>query len=231
MKWNLGWLHRIYASYSETTQMPSYTALDSSPTSGLFLGNPNLGRQYSRNTEIGAEVSVGYWQVKGAAFYRRDDNLVDWTYQDGVFGRFANPVNITTEGVEVTARRNWNYLELVLGYTYLTKDANYLGAPVTASFYALNFARDRLTAAFTVHLTHDWDFRSDNQFRYQEPDALRDGNNRAYIGSLGLMYHPEALKGWEASLHLDNWSGSGFEEIPAVPPPGRQFSFAVTHRL
>src|ERR1035438_6382124 len=51
--WTSGELRRIYASYSATTEMPSYTALDSSPTSGLFLGNPNLGRQTSRDAEAG----------------------------------------------------------------------------------------------------------------------------------------------------------------------------------
>jgi len=50
--WNTGVVQRIYASYSTTTEMPDYTALDSSPTAGLFLGNPNLIRQTSHDTEI-----------------------------------------------------------------------------------------------------------------------------------------------------------------------------------
>ena len=57
--WNTGALQRIYASYSVTTEMPSYTALDSSPTAGLFLGNPNLGRETSRDTEAGMTAACG----------------------------------------------------------------------------------------------------------------------------------------------------------------------------
>src|SRR5271157_4449399 len=64
--WTSGELRRIYASYSATAEMPSYTALDSSPRSGLFLGNPNLGRQTSRDAEIGASGSAGGWTCQAA---------------------------------------------------------------------------------------------------------------------------------------------------------------------
>ena len=42
----------------------------------------------------------GAWQWHSAAFYRRDDQLVDWTFQNGVIARTANPVNLDTAGAE-----------------------------------------------------------------------------------------------------------------------------------
>jgi len=91
-------LQRIYASFAETTQVPSYTALNSSPTSGLFLGNPNLGREYSRTAQVGVRGAVAGWTAQADLFYRDDTDLVDWTYNPAVFGRQANPVDLHTSG-------------------------------------------------------------------------------------------------------------------------------------
>jgi outer membrane receptor protein involved in Fe transport len=225
-----GPIHKIYASYAQTTQMPDYTALDSSPTAGLFLGNPNLGRETSRNTEAGIRGALGAWTGQAAVFYRRDDNLVDWTYRDGVFGRSANPVDIDTTGLELTARQQWSLATVVLGYTYLAKTADYRGAPVTASFYALNYARQRLTAAFILTLTPSFELRLDNIVRSQEPDALRtQGGNDALTSSLGLTWHPPGLRNLELTLAVDNLWDSAFQAVPGVPASRRQLSFGASY--
>jgi len=228
--WLSSGLRRIYASYSETTEMPSYTALDSSPTSGLFLGNPKLGRSESRDMEAGLSGSLWGWSAQGDLFYRRDDNLVDWTYTDGVFGRSANPVNVDTEGLEIEARRSWSLATVVLGYTALTKDASYLGAPVTASFYALNYARERLTAAFILQLTENLDLRLDNAARIQATDSLRTaGGNDALVSALGLSWHPSGRRNLELTVQVDNLWNSAFQSVPAVPASRRQLSFGATY--
>jgi vitamin B12 transporter len=228
--WNSSGLTRIYASYSTTTQMPSYTALDSSPTAGLFLGNPNLGRQTSRDAEAGLSGSVGGWTAQAAVFYRRDDNLVDWTYTTGVFGRSANPVNLDTEGVELVVRRSWGLVTAVLGYTALGKSADYMNSRVTASFYALNYARQRLTAAFTVQLTETLELRLDNAARIQAADSLRtQGGNDALASSLGLTWHPAGARRLEFYVLVDNLWNSAFQSVPAVPASRRQLSFGATY--
>jgi len=228
--WNSGDLRRIYASYSTTTEMPSYTALDSSPSSGLFLGNPNLGRQTSHDAEVGVSGSIGGWTGQAAVFYRRDDNLVDWTYTTGVFGRSANAVDIGTEGVELVARHSWDLWSAVLGYTALAKSADYLGAPVTASFYALNYARQRLTAALLLRLTQTLDVRLDNAARAQEPDSLRTaGGNNALTSSVGLDWHPQSTRNLEISAQIDNLWDSAFQAVPGVPASRRQLSFGATY--
>jgi vitamin B12 transporter len=228
--WNSGALQRIYASYSVTTQMPSYTALDSSPTAGLFLGNPNLGRETSRDSEVGASGNLWGWTGKAAVFYRRDENLVDWTYTNGVFGRAANPVNIDTRGLELEARQTWGLVTVVIGYTALSKAANYGNADITASFYALNYARQRLTAAFSLQLTENLELRLDNAARIQEPDSLRtEGGNDALVSSLGLYWHPSSMRKLEFSLLVDNLWNSAFQSVPGVPASRRQLSFGATY--
>jgi len=192
-----------YLEYSEATQLPTYTALKSSPTAGLFRGNQSLGRETSRNMELGANANVAGWKLDAGVFYRWDDDLVDWTFKQGVTARSANPVNIGTFGFEVVAVHRTKSLDVVLGYTCLHKNADYGLAAVDASFYALNFPQQRLTAALTWRFGGGWEIRSDNEYRIQEKNILRTiGGNDAVISTLGLHYLPPQLHGWNSPSWL-----------------------------
>jgi hypothetical protein len=222
---------RLYAQYSASTQVPTYTALNSNATAGLFRGNPNLGRETSRNLEFGAAFKPAGWTVETAVFYRRDDALTDWTFRRGVTARTANPVDIGTWGGEIVAVRKTPHCDLVLGYTWLNKEADYGLAAVDASFYALNYARHRLTAAVVLRLGAGFELRVDNEFRVQEKNLLRVmGGNQAVRSSLGLYYLPPRLRGVELSLLVDNMWDSDFQEVPAVPAARRQFSAGAIWR-
>ncbi len=219
---------RLYASFTRTTQVPTYTALNSNPVAGLFRGNPGLGREASHNLEFGASGAIAGWTTQAAAFWRRDDGLVDWTFRRGVTARTANPVDIDVVGLEAVVRHSWSACEVVLGYTALSKSADYRGAVVDASFYALNYARQRLTAAATVRLGGGFELRLDNVARIQAGNLLRvAGGDQAMISSLGLAYRPIAWRGSVITLQADNLWNSGFQEIPAVPATPRQISLGV----
>ncbi len=221
---------RIYFSYSEATQLPTYTALDSSPTAGLFRGNPNLGRQTTHNFELGTSGTLAGWSGQAAAFYRRDDALVDWTFRRGVTARSANPVDIATTGIEAVARHSSRLYDIVLGYTWLAKDPDYRGAAVDASFYALNYARHRFTAALTVRVTSELTLRLDNVARVQAANLLRTvGGDDALISSFGIGYKPTAIRGLELSVQADNLWNSGFQDVPAVPAARRQISTRLAY--
>jgi vitamin B12 transporter len=221
-------LRRMYVSYSDATQLPTYTALNSNAAAGLFRGNQNLGREFSHNLETGVEGSALGWTAQAAVFYRRDDDLVDWTFRRGVTARSANKVNTDTTGVELVARRSWTMLDLVVGYTYLTKDFDYRGATVDASFYALNYARHRWTAAITARLGHEFELRMDNEVRVQAANLLRRvGGNDAVLSSLGLTYRPSSLRRVSVTVQVDNLWDSEFQEVPAVPATPRQISANV----
>jgi hypothetical protein len=119
---------------------------------------------------------------------------------------------------------------VVLGYAALGKSANYLGAPVTASFYALNYARQRLTAALVLTLTGTLELRLDNAARIQEADALRtQGGNDALTSSLGLGWRPRAIRKLEVYAQVDNLWNSAFQAVPGVPASRRQLSFGATY--
>jgi vitamin B12 transporter len=223
-------IRRTYLSYAKTTQLPNYTILNSSATAGLFRGNPDLGRERSQNLELGASGLFAGWDGRAAVFFRRDDALVDWTFRRGVTARAANAVDIDTAGFEAVARQSWRRFDVVLGYTALTKEADYRGAIVDASFYALNYARHRLTAAFVVRVGNNVEVRMDNVARIQADNLLRQiGGDETLLSSCGIVYRPPALPGCEFSLQADNLWNSNYQEVPAVPAGRRQIAVGATY--
>jgi outer membrane receptor protein involved in Fe transport len=238
VQWDASSGQQYYLEYSEATQLPTYTATKSNPNAGLFRGNPNLGRETSRNLEFGTSARLAGWKLDAAFFYRWDDSLADWTYLEPPSGnntsnpaRSANAVVIGTFGFETVAVHRTKNYDLVLGYTYLHKTADYPFVAIDASFYALNFPIHRFTAALTWRLGAGWEIRSDNEYRVQEKNVLRRiGGNNAVISTLGLHYLPPSMKGWEFSVMADNLWDSDFQELPAVPAAPRQLSASVSLR-
>ncbi len=221
-------LRRIHASATELSQLPTYTALNSNPSAGLFRGNPNLGRQTTRNFEVGLTGTWAGWMTEAAWFFRRDDALVDWTFRRGVIARTANAVDVEVAGFEAVLRRTWQRAEWVIGYTGLTKDADYRGAAVDASFYALNYAKHRLTAALTWRVTQELELRLDNAARLQADNLLRVvGGDDAVLSSASVIYRPAALRRVELGLHVDNLWDSRFQDVPGVPATPRQISVSA----
>lgn len=223
-------IRRVYLSFARTTQLPSYTALNSSATSGLFRGNSSLGRESSRNFELGVSGQWVGWSAQAAVFVREDDALVDWTFARGVTARRANAVDIRTSGFEGVVRRSWRALDLVLGYSLLTKDSDYRGASVDASFYALNYARQRFTAAATLRLGRGFEVRIDNVARIQADNMLRTaGGDETLLTTMSLVYRPPVWRGVEISVQADNLWNSRFQDIPAVPAAPRQVTGGVAY--
>ena len=226
-----GAVNQVTLGYAETTQVPSYTALNSSPGSGLFRGNANLGRETSRNLDLSVAGDFANWRTVVGIFHRQDDDLVYWTYRNGVTARSANAVDIATTGLEIVGRRDFAWGSLTLGYTYLTKEADYGAATVDASFYALNYARHRLTAAVTVKLSADWELRMDNEARLQCENALRtSGGDQALLSSLAILWRPKVWRGLEFAVEADNLWDSDYQEVPAVQAARRQLAASVAYR-
>lgn len=225
-----GFVRRWSLSYAKSSQLPSYTALNSSATAGLFRGNPNLGRSLSHNVEVTAHAVSDGWSGDAAVFWRRDEALVDWTFRTGVTARSANAVDVDVGGVELVLRRSWKRVDLVAGYTALGKDADYRGAAVDASFYALNYARHRLTAAVIARLGGGFELRIDNAARVQARNALRlVGGRRSLATSVGAVYRPRVWQGVEFSVLVENLWDSDFQDVPAVPAAPRQVSAGVAY--
>jgi outer membrane receptor protein involved in Fe transport len=219
---------RFYAGVAGASQVPGYTALGSSATGGLFRGNPNLGRERSTNWEVGVKTRSGDWSAQAALFLRRDRGLVDWTFRQGVIARTANAVDIDTLGFEAVLVRRWTHARAVLGYAWLEKDADYRGLQVDASFYALNFPRHRATLALIWEPASWIDVRVDNEYRIQEPNLLRVGDDTAFISSVGVHLFPLGDRKFEVTILVDNVWDDDFEEVPAVPAARRQAAISAT---
>lgn len=220
-------INRYSLDYTRVSQLPGYTALNSSPV-GLFGGNPDLGREYADTLTLGFSHESASWAVRTALFHRRDDALVDWTYRQGApYLRQANPVDLDVSGFETVVNWTIDRLDLTAGYAWLHKDADYGRTEVDASYYALNFARHRFTLALVYTPTAQLEFRMDNEYRRQQENDLRTSGDNAYNGALSVSWLP----GWEPrtrfSLIADNISDSDFQEFPGTPPMGRQVSVGI----
>lgn len=219
--------HRWSLSYAEASQVADYTALNANPAAGLFRGNRHLDRASSHNLELAGAFAAGGWRGQAAVFLRRDRDLVDWTFRQGVTARHAQAVDIDTAGIEVFVTRSLGWLDLMLGYTWLEKDADYGGAVVDGSFYALNFPTHRLTAALIARPWSGLEVRLDNEARLQEDNPLRRGGNEALISALGIYWQVPRIEQLELSVQADNLWNEDFEEVPAVPAGRRLVTFGA----
>lgn len=215
--------------YAATSQVPGYTALNSNPT-GLFGGNSLLGREKAKQLSATIERDTGDWQFQATLFSRRDDELVDWTYATGVpFTRQANAVDLDVIGLEAFFVRSWEAIDLAIGYSVLDKDADYGSAQVDASFYALNFAKHRATLAFTYRLSRGFELRIDNEYRAQEDNPLRVGDDSTYLASASLKWSSMGEHKFGAALVVDNATDSEYQPFPGTPASGRQVSLSASY--
>jgi len=215
--------------YAASSQVPGYTALNSNPT-GLFGGNPFLGREKAKQLAASIERDTGDWQMRATLFSRRDDDLVDWTYATGApFSRQANAVDIDVIGFEAFFVRTWESLNLAFGYTALDKDADYGTAQVDASFYALNFAKHRATLALVYRFAGRFEFRLDNEYRSQEANPLRVGDDSTYLASASLRWSSSGNQRLSVALVVDNATDSEYQPFPGTPASGRQLSLRASY--
>jgi len=224
--------HHVSLEYAATSQLPGYTALKSGPM-GLFGGNSDLGREQARQLSLSAGKQSANWDGELTLFYRKDDDLVDWTYAENEeFARQANPVDIDVVGVEMFVRRQWTAIDLVASYTWLDKDADYGDANVFASFYALNFAKQRATLAASFRFTDRLTLRIDNEYRKQESNPLRlmlESPDSAFLVSASLAWEPPEGRGFGIALTADNLTDDDYQQFPGTPAVGRQVSLSARY--
>jgi len=212
---------------SRTSQLPGYTALNSRPT-GLFGGNRDLGREFANTVTLRYDQSRDRWNSRASVFFRADRDLVDWTYRQGAPNvRQANPVDIDVLGAELLLEWTGKQVHVIGGYAFLDKDADYGEAAVDASYYALNFARHRLTLALRYAPTQSIEIGLDNEYLVHEKNALRRNGREAWLASLSASWRLPTATDLRLELVADNLTDSDFEEFPGTPAYGRQLSLAL----
>lgn len=222
-----GGVHGFSLDIARSSQLPGYTALNSRPT-GLFGGNPDLGREFANTLTVAYDRTVGAWHTKAALFVRCDDDLVDWTFhQNSPFSRQANPVDLDVVGAELLLEWGSDSWRVISGYTFLDKDADYGDAQVDASYYALNFARHRATLALSFNPTSQLEFRLDNEYRLQQESSLRANGRRAWLSAFSVGWKLPTTSNLRFDLVADNLTDSDFQEFPGTPAYGRQVSLVL----
>lgn len=219
----------VKAEFAGTSQVPGYTALNSNPR-GLFGGNANLSREKARQFVVTLAQEGRDWFASAAAFHRDDENLVDWTYAySSPSARQANAVDMGVNGLELLLRRQWQRVDLSLGYTYLDKDPDYGTANVDASFYALNYARDRATVSLSYQLNETYVLRVDTEYREQLANPLRTSNNYGLLSAASLGWTSPQFDEITAQLRIDNLTDDDYQSYPGTPAVGRQISLNVRY--
>lgn len=220
----------FYLSYAQASQVPGYTAIGGSETGGLFRSNYELGRESTENIELGFTLDRASWRLDSAIFYRQDDDLTDWTYSfDSTSARSANAVDIDTLGVELLAVKHFDNLDIITSYTFLEKSEEYGAADIDASFYALNYPDHRVTLGLIWRPFDIVEVRVDNEWRKQEENALRNGDDDALFTHLTLKISPSQFDGLDIMLAADNLWDEAFEEIPGTPGRGEQYTISATY--
>jgi hypothetical protein len=220
----------IYLSYAEASQVAGYTAIGGSDSGGLFRSNYNLGRETTKNLELGLALNQNTWRLDSAIFYRQDIDLTDWTYRlDSTSARSANAVDIDTLGIELLAMKHFETADIITSYTFLNKSEDYGTADIDASFYALNYPDHRVTLGVIWRPINIVEIRIDNEWRKQEENTLRNGDDNALFTHLTLKFSPEQLKGLDIIMAVDNLWNESFEEVPGTPGRGDQYTISATY--
>ena len=249
-----GGIDSIYLSYAESSQVAGYTAIgggtpnETDPTGNQprFASNPFLEREISKNLELGLSIKRSDWSFETAIFHRWDDNLADWVYlKTRDSARTATNVDIKNWGFELIGTKNIGQIEALISYTHLNKDEDYSDAEDDAatfyvvpagtftggvsSFYALNYAKHRFTLGAIWTPSEIFQFRIDNEWRENEDNNIRRGSDSALFTHLGLSIYPPQLKNMELFFAVDNAWDDGFEDVPATPGRGDQYSAGLTY--
>ncbi len=223
-----GALRRVYVSYGETTQLPTYQALNASSAGGLFRGNRDLPRATARNYELGADFAAGSWTVRSAVFLLQDRDQLDYVFVSPASARNAVAVDVDTVGLELFARRSVGRFDVLVGYTYLDKDQDYT-TPNGGSYYVLNYAEHRLTLGGVARLGGGFELRMDNELRRQAENPLRAGGDDNVDSALGLYYFVPGVEGLVLNAQVANLWDNYFEDVPGVAGPDRTWSVGASY--
>lgn len=222
----------FWLGFSEASQVPGYTAIASNPDGGLFRGNPDLNREFSRNFEAGAVLQTEGWRWEALTYFREDEDLVDWVYDSSVepfASRVAENVDIDTLGIELMSAVSGEGWEAQLRYAYLEKDEDYGSGGADGSFYALNYPVHRVTLGLIWRPIEGVTLLVDQEWREQKENSLRDGRESGLFGQVALSWKPHREWPLEVTGRVANLWDLAFEEVPGVPGGRRTASILVQY--
>ena len=69
----------------------------------------------------------------------------------------------------------------------------------------------------------------DNEYRLQEDNPLRVGDDNAYLGSAALVWDAGESGGFGMAFTVDNLTDSEYQPFPGTPASGRQYSLSASY--
>lgn len=214
---------------------------------GRNIGNPDLAAERSDAFDVGFELPMlRKWSLQGTFFYRRSDNLIDFSLRnantitnvDNLLpnAEYFYPDNLVeakTKGVEFALGRRWKpregiYFNFNMGYTWLQTDA----PAGLLSKYIANHPRHNIVAH--IDLKIKWLAAA-----FQSGYVIRDGESFDLIGgTVPKEYFVSHLRlsatFWRqtaAFLHVTNLTNADYQEILGARPPQRWLRAGIQTRL
>lgn len=225
-----GGVVEAYLEWAHSSRVPGYTVLGSRPA-GLFGGNADLGREKARVAESGLSWQRGAWYGGLVVFHRADRDLVDWVYRrDQPSARLAAAMDLDVTGVEARFGRQGQQLGWELTYAGLDKSADYGAGAADASFYALNYARQRLLGSLRYAIGRGLAMQIEGDYRRNAANPLRLQGRT--VSQLHVEWELDGLlaEGWGLRLRIDNLTNAVSEPLPGTPGPGREARLIVMAR-
>lgn len=224
----------VFAAYTESVRLPSYTELNyNSPGS---LGNTGLGPQTTEQTEIGLKgipSESADWKV--TAFHRRTKNTIDWVMPAG--GRWTATDIGALDVYGLEAQLGWypaQNLEMQFAYTWIYKDREASDIDVTlgnkgyASRYALDYPEHLAQLSLLWRPFQSLEIGTVQTLRYQTDNEVRTGNDFGADSSFVVRYTPPKMDYATLSFLLNNAWNDDFQALPGQQPPERFAGLSLT---
>ena len=71
--------------------------------------------------------------------------------------------------------------------------------------------------------------RLDTEYRRQEENPLRVGDDSAFLAAASLVWTPPSVEGLTTLLVVDNVTDSEYQPFPGTPASGRQLSLTASY--
>ncbi len=219
----------LFASYSESVRLPSYTELNyNSPGS---FGNTGLGPQKSAQTELGLKgIPCETMDWKTSIFHRRSKNTIDWMKATAA-GRW-NATDIGTLDIYgLETQLGWypaQNIEMQFSYTWIYKDQEASDFGGYASRYALDYPEHLAQASLLWRPFQSLELGTTQTLRYQTDNKVRVNGDFGADSSFVVRYTPPCANYATVSLLLNNAWDDDFQSLPGQRTPERYVGISLT---
>lgn len=231
-RWSATHFLWLYANLAQQVRVP--TLVEQYGQQGLFIGNPNLEAEESRNGDISARLLLdrGHFEITG--FQRRLDPAITAIYDARGVGRYIN-VEAEIEGVELEAQ-----YDLLDSWT-LTANATFQDSKNLSEQIADQqdkqlpgiYHRSGMLnsqwrmAPFTLDLT----WRYDDELYYDSANLLKADPRNTLDAALGWQHTWNAHSKTQVRIEITNITDQLYQDFNRFPSPGRGYFINLQQTL